>query len=164
LDCNQINEFITYFLKGQYLRHGASLGSQIVVGLNVVLHTIDNQVVIVATAVNSVDKVPGTGITIFIPIRIIPRIDQWVSCCFHELMSNDTDSSINSRIAIGRCVLCKAVAARSGDSNPAVLVTSRVSVPTTEFSAETWLSNIAKTKQMIYILKHKTFRLLKIDI
>jgi len=124
------------------LGHGAGLGSQVVVGLDVVLHASNNQVVVVTSAVYSVDKVPGANISILLTIGVVPCIEQRISGSFHQLMSNDTDSRVNCSIAIGRGVLSKAVAARGWDSNPTVLVAAIVGVPATKLSAETRLSNI----------------------
>ncbi len=145
-DCNRNLIFVTW---KQNLRHGASLGSKIVVGLNIVLQSIDNHIVVVAFTMYSVHKFPGTSIPIFIPIGIEPGIDHWVCGSFHELMSYCCNGRIHSSITIWRCTLSKAVAIRSRDTNPAVLVVSTVTVPATKLGAETRLIYITKRSRKI---------------
>jgi hypothetical protein len=57
------------------LGHGASSGAQVVVGLDEVLQTSHNQIVVVAIAVNHTGEVPSADIAILVSISIVPSIN-----------------------------------------------------------------------------------------
>jgi len=143
--------WVTFSQNKWDLRHGAGLASQVVVGLNIVLHGSNHQIVVVASTPDWIDKVPCTSITIFISIRVEPCIQHWVSGSFNNLMSNGSDSTIHIGIAIGRCVLGVAATSSRRHTNPSVLDVSIVGMPATELSAETRLGYV--TEIYMFVLK-----------
>ena len=84
-----------------FLGHGTDSSGKIVDGLNVVSQTTHYHVVVVAARPNLPNKVPGTDVSIFIIIGVVPSIEVGISDCFRKLMGNHTDSRIYCSIAIG---------------------------------------------------------------
>ena len=74
-----------------FLGHSTHFGVKIVVGLDIVFQATNFNIVQVASRPHPPNKVPGTDVSIFIPVGVIPCIEVGVSCCFSKFVSKNID-------------------------------------------------------------------------
>ncbi len=132
-----------------FLWHSASLGRQIPVGLNQVVFTSNNDVVVSSRRqLDCSRERPSTLVPVFDVVGagvVVPTREERISDWFGQLVSNDTHSSINSKISIWWCWLSIAAAARLWHSNPGKFVSSVIAVPSAERWTESTCCNVTIT-------------------
>jgi hypothetical protein len=136
------------------LGHGAALGAELPVGLNIVPQAAHLEVVGVASSESAVQEVPGALVGILVSAGIIPGIQLRVTGSLFELMGNDANSCIYTGIAVGGNSLRNATAA-VGHSNPCILdghiAEIEVAVPATVNCAKSALGDITANRSKLYI-------------